>query len=264
MDILDGARRQTRAVAATVCGQLTVELRETSRAHGLEPQLADIRPDMPVDQVPIVLQGLGLDLYCVGFSPQVEVDGHGNRVAVDVLALPGAHTGLVARGLGVLLGGEAACDGDPGGRGVGWPGGAVKPDDGVEVDHATPLVFGDLGVGDPQLRGEGLAAEPGAAVDVVGAAAQQNRLQAPSGVPDGTCRDRDGQRRYSSRRGGRAEACSSQVEAGRFADQRCCAACWAWSGAACRSGVSSGGVCTVTRVPGDSPARHLHGYPSMG
>lgn len=64
MDILDGARGQTRAVPATVCGQLAVELRETSRAHGLEPQLADIRPDMPVDQVAIVLQGLGLDLYC--------------------------------------------------------------------------------------------------------------------------------------------------------------------------------------------------------
>ena len=65
----------------------------------------------------------------------------------------------------------------------------------------------------------------GAAVDVVGAAAQQNRLQAPSGVPDGTCGDRaGGQRRYSSRRGGREEACSSQVQTGRLADQRCCAA----------------------------------------
>ena len=54
----------------------------------------------------------------------------------------------------------------------------------------------------------------GAAVDVVGAAAQQNRLQAPSGVPDGTCGDRGGQRRYSSRRGGRAEARSSQADTG--------------------------------------------------
>ena len=34
----------------------------------------------------------------------------------------------------------------------------------------------------------------GAAVDVVGAAAQQNRLQAPSGVPDGTCGDRGRQK----------------------------------------------------------------------
>ena len=54
----------------------------------------------------------------------------------------------------------------------------------------------------------------GAAIDVVGAAVQQNRLQAPSGVPEGTSRDRDGQRRYSSRWGGRAEACSSQADAG--------------------------------------------------
>src|SRR5690349_23463313 len=40
----------------------------------------------------------------------------------------------------------------------------------------------------------------GAAVDVVGAAAQQNWLQTPSGVPDGTCGERGWQRRYSSRR----------------------------------------------------------------
>jgi hypothetical protein len=57
----------------------------------------------------------------------------------------------------------------------------------------------------------------GAAVDVVGAAAQQNWLQAPSGVPDGACRDRGGeQRRYSSRRAlagiGRAEASRSQAD----------------------------------------------------
>src|SRR6266566_7350996 len=61
---------------------------------------------------------------------------------------------------------------------------------------------------------------------------------------------------------GRAEACFSQADS--VADQRCCAAWWAWSGVACRSGVSCGGVCTVTRVPGGSPARHPHGNPSMG
>ena len=58
---------------------------------------------MPVDQVPIVLEGLGLDLYCVGFEPLVEVRGHGDRVAVDVLALPGVYASLIACGLGVLL-----------------------------------------------------------------------------------------------------------------------------------------------------------------
>src|ERR1700730_16540262 len=61
----------------------------------------------------------------------------------------------------------------------------------------------------------------------------------------------------------RRHAPARQTRVG-FTDQRCCAACWAWSGAACRSGVSCGGVCTVTRVPGDLPARPLHGYPSMG
>jgi hypothetical protein len=89
----------------------------------------------------------------------------------------------------------------------------------------------------------------GAAVDVVGATAQQNRLQAPSGVPDGTCGDRGGQRRYSSRRAGeRRHAPARQTRVG-FADQRCCAACWAWSGVACRSGVSCGGVCTAAGYP---------------
>jgi hypothetical protein len=33
----------------------------------------------------------------------------------------------------------------------------------VEVDDAAPLILGDLGVGDPDLRGEGLAGEPGLA-----------------------------------------------------------------------------------------------------
>jgi hypothetical protein len=62
---------------------------------------------------------------------------------------------------GLVDGGGEQGDGDPGGRGVGWPGGAVEADDGVEVDDAAALVFGDLGVGDPELRGEGLAGEPG-------------------------------------------------------------------------------------------------------
>jgi hypothetical protein len=79
--VLDGARGQVRAVPAAACGQLAVELRETDRTYGLEPQLAYLRPNMAVDQVPIVLEGLGLDLYCVGFEPLVEVRGHGDRVA---------------------------------------------------------------------------------------------------------------------------------------------------------------------------------------
>jgi hypothetical protein len=86
------------------------------------------------------------------------------------LAPPGQRAGREARrggrgdpdGAGGLVnGGSKQSEGGPGGRGVGWPGGAVEPDDGVEVDDAAALVFGDLGVGDPQLCGEGLAGEPG-------------------------------------------------------------------------------------------------------
>ena len=58
--------------------------------------------------------------------------------------------------------GEQA-DGGPGGRCGVRTGGAVEADDGVEVDHAAALVFGDLGEGDPQLRGEGLVRQPGLA-----------------------------------------------------------------------------------------------------
>jgi hypothetical protein len=65
--------------------------------------------------------------------------------------------------VGLVDGGGEQGEGGPGGRGRGRPGGAVEPDDGVEVDDAAALVFGDLGVGDPDLGGEGLAGEPGLA-----------------------------------------------------------------------------------------------------
>jgi len=48
----------------------------------------------------------------------------------------------------------------PGGASAG-PAGPSSRMMGVEVDHAATLVLGDLGVGDPELRGEGLACEPG-------------------------------------------------------------------------------------------------------
>jgi hypothetical protein len=64
---------------------------------------------------------------------------------------------------------------------------------GLAGDRQDAAGFVDGGVAVGQFAG--------AAVDVVGAAAQQNRLQASSGVPDGTCRDgNSGQGRYSSRR----------------------------------------------------------------
>jgi hypothetical protein len=37
----------------------------------------------------------------------------------------------------------------------------------VEVDHAAPLVFGDLGVGDADLGVEGLAGQPNLAARVL-------------------------------------------------------------------------------------------------
>ncbi len=53
--------------------------------------------------------------------------------------------------------------GCPGGRAGGGAVRAVESDDGVEVDDAAPLVFGDLGVGDPELLAEGFAGESGLA-----------------------------------------------------------------------------------------------------
>src|SRR5262249_49134790 len=52
--------------------------------------------------------------------------------------------------------------------GPGWwrsigPGGTVEADDRMKVDNAAPLVFGDLGEGDPHLGGERLVGEPGLA-----------------------------------------------------------------------------------------------------
>src|SRR5271170_7743905 len=56
-------------------------------------------------------------------------------------------------------GGEQA-EGGPGGRCSGWSGGAVEADDGVEVDDPAPLVFSDLGIRDPYLRGKRLVGDP--------------------------------------------------------------------------------------------------------
>ena len=104
----------------------------------------------------------------------------------------------------------------------------------------------------------------GATVDVIGAATQQNRLQAPSGVPDAACGDRGGQRRYSSRR---VWTSGGMLQPGRHGSVSLISGAMPHAGlarTACRSGVSCGGVCTVTREPGDSPARYLHGHPSTG
>jgi hypothetical protein len=88
---------------------------------------------------------------------------------------------------GLVDGGGEQGEGGPGGRGRGRSGGAVEADDGVEVDNPATLVFGDLGVGDPELGGECLIGEPGqtgkgspegdgeAAPQVGGAGVEQDR-----------------------------------------------------------------------------------------
>ena len=58
--------------------------------------------------------------------------------------------------------------GEQSGAGPGWwrggrPGGTVEADDRMKVDDPAPLVFGDLGEGDPHLGGERLIGEPGLA-----------------------------------------------------------------------------------------------------
>jgi hypothetical protein len=80
-------------------------------------------------------------------------------------------------------------DRGPGRRGGGRPGGAVEADDGVEVDHAAALVFGDLGEGDPQLGGEGLVRQPGLASK---GAAQGDGEAAPQFGGAGVEQDRAG------------------------------------------------------------------------
>ena len=89
----------------------------------------------------------------------------GDRADVE-LAAPRERAGrelrrggsLDADGAGGLVDGVGEQgDGDLGGRGRVRPGGAVEADDSAEVDDATTLIFGHLGVGDPDLRGEGLA-----------------------------------------------------------------------------------------------------------
>jgi hypothetical protein len=117
--------------------------------------------------------------------------GDGVRNALTA-AQPGADeligVGPVDRGAGRTLGGAA----------------------GLARDGQDPAGFVDGGVAVQEF--------PSGAVDVIDAAAQQNRLQAPAKVPGGACRDGGGgQRRCSSRRalaggGGRTEASPGRAQ----------------------------------------------------
>jgi hypothetical protein len=122
----------------------------------------------------------------VSVSSPVVVDGPG-----VVLASPAQRAGGQPRGGGGVEvdggggrgdGGGQQAGGGPGGRGGVRPGGTVEADDGVEVNHATALVLGDLGERDPQLRRQGLVSQPGLAgespVEGYGEAAPQFGVQA--------------------------------------------------------------------------------------
>src|SRR5262249_41436233 len=102
----------------------------------------------------------------------------------------GDSRGLQVDGPGGLVdGGGEQGDGGPGGRSSSGPGGAVEPDDGVEVDDAAPLVFSDLGEGDAELGGKRFVGEPGLAGK---GAAQGDGESAPQFGRGGVEQDRAG------------------------------------------------------------------------
>src|SRR5262249_58454081 len=73
---------------------------------------------------------------------------------------------LQVDGPGCLVdGGGEQVNSGPGGRSGGGSGRAVKPDDGVEVDDAAPLVFSHLGEGDADLGGKRVTGQPGLSGD---------------------------------------------------------------------------------------------------
>ncbi len=111
--------------------------------------LGDVTGDLGVGQVPGGRDRPGVVFAAPGQRPGGD-SRRGGRDDVD-----GAG--------GLVDGGGKQAEGGPGGRGRGRPGRAVEADDGVEVDDAAALVFGDLGVGDPDLRGKRLVGKPGLA-----------------------------------------------------------------------------------------------------
>lgn len=119
MNVFDGARGQARAIPATAGRQIAVQPRDSGWADSLKSQGSDPWPDMPVNQVAIVLQRLGLDLDGMCFDPLVKVRSDADRVVVDVLALAGFDAGLVASGLGGFLYGKSTDPSGPADAGLG-------------------------------------------------------------------------------------------------------------------------------------------------
>ena len=103
---------------------------------GLGGVLGDVRGDLGVGEVPGGGDRAGVEFAAPGQSPGGQSAG---GWGLDVDGAGGPDDGV----------GEQA-EGGPGGRGGGWPVGAVEADDRVEVDDPAALVFGDLGVGEPE------------------------------------------------------------------------------------------------------------------
>jgi hypothetical protein len=108
VDVLHRPWRQARAAAAPGCQEIAVELCYLRGADSLQAERADVRFNVPVDQVTVVLEGLGLDLDSVGFDPLIQVAADGHRAPVYVLARAGSDPRLITCGFGILLGREAA------------------------------------------------------------------------------------------------------------------------------------------------------------
>ena len=101
----------------------------------------------------------------------------------------GEHARVVSnRGRNSLAAGQSGADELVGVGAVGLRAGrAMGGAAGLARDRQDTAGLVDGGIAVDQFAGT--------AVDVVGAAAQQNRLQAPSGAPEDTCRDRNGGQR---------------------------------------------------------------------
>jgi hypothetical protein len=106
---------------------------------------------------------------------------------------------------------------------------------------------------------------PGGSIDVIDTAAQQDGLDAPACLPVGSSGEgKDGQRWYSSRRGGRAEADLCQVQKYRVRSDQQCNAATGLARLPVAQAVLVCGFGTVTGHPVHPPARHRTVIPRCG
>lgn len=106
--VVDRSGRKLPAVLPTSGHEVAVQLRDGGRADGLELLTSDVRLDVAVDNVLVVLERLGFDLDGVGLDPFIEVLPYADRVPVDVLTAASLDPRLVTSRLCFIFGGEAA------------------------------------------------------------------------------------------------------------------------------------------------------------